>query len=34
MEFSRGEALIFTKFFRGKAIFLRGKPIFYENRQG
>ena len=28
MEFFRGEALLFSKFFRGKHIFFRGKPIW------
>ena len=30
MKFIGGEASIFSKFFRAKAIFFRGKPIFYE----
>ena len=41
MEFFGGEALIFTKFFRGKpkffrgmTQFFRGKPIFYGSLQG
>ena len=25
-----GEALIFTKFFRGKPIFFKGRPIFFR----
>ena len=40
MEFFGGEALIFTRFFRGKPIFFRGmtqffrgKPIFYGVRR-
>ena len=34
MEFIGGEASIFTKFFRAKAIFFRGKPIFYGRLSG
>ena len=34
MEFFGGEALIFTKFFRGMTQFFRGKPIFHGSLQG
>ena len=34
MGFFGGEGLIFTKFFMGKPIFLRGKLIFYGSLHG